>query len=1034
MIGLLVIRDTSNRGAGYATVRAMRNICTAFGLLFVMTLAACGGGSVGVDTASGSTTTTTTTTTTAVATAPPAPTGLQAIASSAQVALTWSASTGATSYIVKRSTGGGTSFTQIGAPTATSYADTGLTNGTAYSYIVIAVNSAGQSAASADATATPMAAVTAPAAPAGLNAQGGNAQVALAWAATAGATSYIVKRGAASGGPFTQVGTSTTTSYINTGLTNGTAYFYVVVAANSVGQSAASAVATATPTATVTAPAAPTGLAAKSGNAQVALAWTASAGATSYIVKRGASSGGPFTQVATSTTTSYTNTGLTNGTAYFYVVLAVNSAGQSAASAVASATPAAPVTKPAAPAGLTAKSGNAEVTLAWTASTGASSYIVTRAAAAAGPYTQIGTSVSTSYTATGLTNGTAYYFEVLAVNTAGSSAPSADATATPSAAVTAPAAPSGLTATDGNAQVSLSWTASSGATSYHVKRATVSGGPYTVVAMPASVSYVDTGLMNGSTFYYVVSAVNSVGESANSSQVTGTPTSTVGTSGPPAVCTAPFGEDTSATTVTVGTGTAASCTESALASALAKGGVIRFSCGGPATITLTSQKTLRTDVNTTLDGQNMITLDGKGATRLLYYYASNFQVTKTQVTIQNITLQNGASSGTPIPSAPAPCSQGTENDGGGAAIYFKDGILHVWNTIFKNNVGAATGPDIGGGAIYSLGSLGTTIVGSTFISNRAANGGAIGALFGDLSIYNSQFTSNAATGSGANTVSSSCSVNGGEVGNGGDGGAVLIDGGENYAVNVCGSTFTSNTAGSGALGGAIFRTPDVAIQTTTIDRSSFVGNTAPNGGALYFHNSNLVITASTLSGNTASVAGGAIASDDSTLNFTNDTFANNIAQKGLGGAIVLYGNGGTLQNVTFVGNQSTGGSGYFAAAIGGGTTLTINNTLFAENTDSDCNSPMQCLAGSSSGAHDLQWPKTHTVCATVDTLCTPTTAFSNPELGTLQSNGGPTQTAAPIPGSPAVGIGQNCPSTDQRGIARPTSNCTSGAVEGAISP
>jgi len=791
---------------------------------------------------------------------------------------------------------------------------------------------------------------------------------------------------------------------------------------------------TTTTTGTTAVPTAPAGLKAVASSGQVALSWSASTGAGSYVVKRGAAGGGPFTQIGAPTATSYTDLGLTNGTAYFYVVVAVNSAGQSAASAAVGATPTAAITAPAAPSGLTAKGGNAEVTLGWSASAGATSYIVKRGTAAAGPYTQIGTSASTSYTATGLSNGTAYFFVVLAVNTAGSSAPSGDATATPSAAVTAPAAPSGVTATDGNAQVTLSWTASAGATSYHVKRATTSGGPYTVVAMPTSVSYVDTGLMNGSTFYYVVSAVNSVGESSNSSQVTGKPTSTVATSSPPAVCTAPFGEDTSATTVTVGTGTAASCTESALAAALAKGGVIRFSCGGPAMITLTSQKTLRTDVNTTLDGQGMVTLDGKGATRLLYYYSSNFQFTKTLVTIQNITLQNGASSGTAIPTAPAPCSQGTENDGGGAAIYVRDGILHVWNTVFKNNVGAATGPDVGGGAIYSLGSLGTTIVGSTFISNRASNGGAIGALFGDLSIYNSQFTTNTATGSGANNVSSGCKVNGGEVGDGGNGGAVMIDGGESFAVNVCGSTFTSNTAGSGAFGGAIFRTPDGAAQTTTIDRSAFVGNSAPNGGALYFHNSDLVITASTLAGNIASQGGGAIDSDDSTLNFTNDTFANNVAQKGLGGAIGLYGNGGTLQNVTFLGNQSTGGSGYFAAAIGGGTPLTINNTLFAENTSNDCNSPMQCLAGSSSGSHDLQWPKTHTICATVDTACTPTTVFSNPELGTLQSNGGPTQTAAPLPGSPAVGIGQNCPATDQRGIARPSSGCTSGAVEGAISP
>ena len=87
-----------------------------------------------------------------------------------------------------------------------------------------------------------------------------------------------------------------------------------------------------------------------------------------------------------------------------------------------------------------------------------------------------------------------------------------------------PAAPSGLTATAGNQQVSLSWTASSGAASYNVKRSTTNGGSYTTVNSPATNSYTDTGLTNGTTYYYVVSAVNRYGESANSSQASATPT------------------------------------------------------------------------------------------------------------------------------------------------------------------------------------------------------------------------------------------------------------------------------------------------------------------------------------------------------------------------------------------------------------------------------------------------------------------------------------------------------------------------------
>jgi len=73
----------------------------------------------------------------------------------------------------------------------------------------------------------------------------------------------------------------------------------------------------------------------------------------------------------------------------------------------------------------------------------------------------------------------------------------------------------------------LSWSASSGATSYNVKRSTTSGGPYTTIASPTTTSYTDTGLTNGTTYYYVVSAVNGAGESANTSQASATPAASI---------------------------------------------------------------------------------------------------------------------------------------------------------------------------------------------------------------------------------------------------------------------------------------------------------------------------------------------------------------------------------------------------------------------------------------------------------------------------------------------------------------------------
>lgn len=91
-----------------------------------------------------------------------------------------------------------------------------------------------------------------------------------------------------------------------------------------------------------------------------------------------------------------------------------------------------------------------------------------------------------------------------------------------------PAAPEGLTATAGNGKVTLAWTPSSGATGYNVKRSLTGGGPYeTVGAQVAAAAFTDTGLTNDKVYYYVVSAVNTAGESSNSAQVSAKPQGTV---------------------------------------------------------------------------------------------------------------------------------------------------------------------------------------------------------------------------------------------------------------------------------------------------------------------------------------------------------------------------------------------------------------------------------------------------------------------------------------------------------------------------
>ncbi|MFC5405543.1 DUF4832 domain-containing protein [Cohnella soli] len=179
---------------------------------------------------------------------------------------------------------------------------------------------------------------------------------------------------------------------------------------------------------------------------------------------------------------------------------------------------------PDAPSNLQASPGNAQISLTWNDPGGATSFTVLRSTTSGSGYAQIASGLTaTSYTETGLTNGTTYYYVVRAVNSAGASGNSNQASATP-ASIPVPSAPASLTATAGSSQVSLSWPASSGATSYTVLRSTTSGSGYAQIASGVTgTSYTDTGLTNGTTYYYVVRAVNGSGTSGNSPQASATP-------------------------------------------------------------------------------------------------------------------------------------------------------------------------------------------------------------------------------------------------------------------------------------------------------------------------------------------------------------------------------------------------------------------------------------------------------------------------------------------------------------------------------
>jgi trimeric autotransporter adhesin len=453
-------------------------------------------------------------------TVPDAPTSPIATAGNAQasVAFTAPVSNGGsaiTGYTVTSSPGG---FTATGA--SSPLVVTGLTNGTAYTFTVVATNAAGNSVAStASAALTPK---TVPGAPTSPVATPGNTQASVAFTAPASnggsaITGYTVT---SSPGSFTATGASS--PLVVTGLTNGTSYTFTVVATNAAGNSVASTASAAVTPRTV--PDAPTSPVATPGNAQASVAFTApvsngGSAITGYTVT---SSPGGFT--ATGASSPLVVTGLTNGTSYTFTVVATNAAGNSVASTASAAVT--PITVPGAPTSPVATLGNVQASVAFTAPVSNGGSAITGYTVTSSPGSFTATGASSPLVVTGLTNGTAYTFTVVATNAAGNSVVStASAAVTPR---TVPGAPTSPVATAGIAQASVAFVApvsngGSAITSY-----TVTSSPGGLTATGASSPLVVTGLTNGTAYTFTVVATNLAGNSVDSAASTSvTPTATV---------------------------------------------------------------------------------------------------------------------------------------------------------------------------------------------------------------------------------------------------------------------------------------------------------------------------------------------------------------------------------------------------------------------------------------------------------------------------------------------------------------------------
>lgn len=520
----------------------------------------------------------------------------------------------------------------------------------------------------------------------------------------------------------------------------------------------------------------------------------------------------------------------------------------------------------------------------------------------------------------------------------------------------------------------------------------------------------------------------------------------------------------------VGNGTPGSCTSAALSAALVGGGSITFRCGNaPHTIQVTTPFDI-TAPETTIDGGGLITLQGQGSQIIIHRTFGT--IGSSVLTLKNLTITGGRASGA-----------NDAANGGAVESFFQAAnpafkpALHVENVIFRGNESTVTSLtsgeayDYGGGAIYSRGGL-VTVKGSQFIDNHANNGagGAIHILQSSLSIEDSSFIGNTAIGATAGNSF---------------GGAISIDGlgGEDGRLLVTRSLFRDNRAYNS--GGAIHlnmyeNSSRAEIVASSFESNAVVGGTRAQGGAIggggtssggATGNPVIVISESLFTGNSArrtagadgnpreDGSGGALAFPQRVrLRIVNSTFEGNRAfgsgPNANGGALYVVNNTDQFEIVssTFANNYA----GWVGGAISNSTIPDpedpqqpmpggwVENSIFsnnrADNGPNGWNIQQHCSSELAHDGRSLQFPARLTGGNFFnDATCfagksgpnqTSDPQFRNPLLQPLADNGGPTRTMAIPIGSPAFNAGVACPTTDQRGVARPQAGaCDLGAFE-----
>ena len=466
------------------------------------------------------------------ATLPGRPTSPLAVPGNATINLSWSTPDfdggyPITSYIIYRGTSSGSESFLTTVAGSQMYNDTGLTNGLRYYYVLAAVSLLGPGSNSSEIYATPFTVATEPLS---LQALGGNNQVSLSWRLPASDSGSPVKYyriyRAETPGAEAFISEAYTQSFVDYHTINGQIYYFKVSAVNSAGEGPMSIEVSATPR---TVPSRPSSITATPGNAQVNLTWldpspNGGSTITNFRIFRGTTSGGETPLTVIGNMLTYTDTGLTNGVIYYYRVAAINSAGQGQNSTEVYATPA---TVPTAPLNLQAAPGNEQVSLnwsnpAWDGGSAVTRYRVYRSQTPGSEafYAEVTT---LSYVDYHIVNGQKYYFTVVARNSMGDSPQSTEVSTTPAVFLSPPSEVLDLVAVAGKDSIALSWKspASNGGspvTGYSIHRGTGPGLESLLGTLGNVQLYLDLNVSSASTYYYVVRAINAVGEGPQSNE------------------------------------------------------------------------------------------------------------------------------------------------------------------------------------------------------------------------------------------------------------------------------------------------------------------------------------------------------------------------------------------------------------------------------------------------------------------------------------------------------------------------------------